>query len=1318
MAVKWTAEQEAAIIAPKDSALEAQTLLVAAAAGSGKTAVLVERIITRLKDMTNPLSVQELMVVTFTKAAAAEMSARIGVALAKAMESTDDVALQERLERQLNLLPSAHISTLHSFCQWVIRSYFYKLDINPTARIGNEAEMTLLKQEVLDQVLRKAYEDNQYGIFDLSDFFSDDKSDVGLQEKVLSLYEYAMSLSNPDGWLRQSVTPYREAQERSLGDTVWGSVAWHEQQQEIDRMETRLQRMEVLLADPLGPFKWSKVYDEQVAALQGLKGATDWTSMVEVCRHLDTFVNAKFSTINKELSSGAIDPAIAEEFKALGSDNKDALKAMQQGLFHIDEIVLQEQFREQYPIIHNLVELTIAFHSAYKEAKKEAGIMDFSDLEHLCLALLVEPGTEDDPEPSDVAKELQETFKEIMVDEYQDTNGVQETIINLISKEDNRFYVGDVKQAIYSFRMADSSLFMSKYNTYGGSDDIERRIDLAKNFRSHENILAVTNFIFYQIMTAEAAELDYTERESLIPGRIVEDAPENWVGGDVEIHLLDVQNTNDGTDDVGMFGSDHSQSSSAMSSSSGRSVSGDTADSDGEDSPENNERELDFIIRKMKAMHASKMQVQNPDGSFRQIQWRDFAILRRSLAGWGTRAVAAMRQAGIPAVVNERDGYFEAQEIQLLLSLLQIIDNPEQDLPMAAVLHSGLVGLDANELGALRLSGEGSLWQLLPIYAETSENTDVAQFITHLERWRTLSRRHSIGDLLWDIYETLDYVNYVGAMPNGLVRRANVMALYERAKGFESSGFRGLFRFLRFVESLRDSNQDMAVANVVTEADDVVRLMTIHKSKGLEFPVVFLSGIQKRFNEMDFKSPLLIDKNAGIGLKGYYADLRVSYPSMPWMYCKSVKQAAMKAEEERILYVALTRARDKLFMTGFIKGLMTDGNTLTAAGHVVKKAALQQDQALPAELIQRANSYLDWILMATARHLDGGAPLRGGIDFDGISQFDLLDRQCRISVHIHDGKKYGDLDYKVDIDETTIDKVRQLGAVNDVPLSETVVKRFAYQYPNEVASKRTAKISVSELKRRFAELDAEATAATDIETVDRKSISADIAFVGADQITDIDTVLVDTEHIVADMLQDEQVNISEIDDDILNDTVFGRKPTSLAKEESIVTGAQWGTLMHEAMQWLPIRSYTLSSLSAMLDALVTEGKFSEEERSLLNDKSLLRFFDSPLGKRLIEAKRKEREFPFSMLIDGQRVYPDLEVGEQLFLQGIIDTAFEEEGQWILVDYKTDRVKDGDELIKRYKIQMDLYKEALETLTGMPVKTSYIYSFRLHEAIIV
>lgn len=744
------------------------------------------------------------------------------------------------------------------------------------------------------------------------------------------------------------------------------------------------------------------------------------------------------------------------------------------------------------------------------------------------------------------------------------------------------------------------------------------------------------------------------------------------MGGAVELHLLDTSDTN------------RSDETDGDSETAG-------------DEPENNERELDFIIQKIKELHASKKRVQNADGSFRQIQWRDFAVLRRSLAGWGTRAVAAMRQAGIPAVVNERDGYFKAQEIQLLLSLLQIIDNPEQDLPMAAVLHSGLVGLDANELGALRLTGDGSLWSVMPLYAEQDQDERLLQFIAHIERWRTLSRRHGVADLLWDIYETLDYVNYVGAMPNGLVRRANVMALYERAKGFESSGFRGLFRFLRFVESLRDSNQDMAVANVVTEADDVVRLMTIHKSKGLEFPVVFLSGVQKKFNTMDFNSPLLVDKNGGIGLKGYYPDIRVSYPSMPWLYCKSIKSDAMKAEEQRILYVALTRARDKLFLTGYINKEIKKEK---GVGAHIKHAALTQTQALGADLIKAGNSYLHWLLIAFARHLDGGAPLRNVIELEGETNFDLLDRQCQVKVEIHDGSLYGDLDYKADVDETTINTVRVLGKVNDVELPEEIVQRFAFTYPNLVASKTTAKISVSELKRRFAERDAEAVSATEVSMQQQSVPSGD----ATDDTTD-EAAVVDT-------------SIPAISETELADSVFGRKPMAIADAEEIVTGAQWGTLMHEAMQWLPVKKYTQQSMTDMLDSLQAEGKFSDEERSLLSDRSLYGFFNSDLGQRLIASRRVERELPFSMLFDGNRVYPDVEKGERLFLQGIIDTAFVEDGQWVLVDYKTDRVKSGDELIRRYKIQMDLYKEALETLTDMSVKASYIYSFRLHEAVLL
>ena len=643
---------------------------------------------------------------------------------------------------------------------------------------------------------------------------------------------------------------------------------------------------------------------------------------------------------------------------------------------------------------------------------------------------------------------------------------------------------------------------------------------------------------------------------------------------------------------------------------------------------------------------------------------------------------------------------------------------------MAAVLHSGLVGLDANELGALRLSGEGSLWSLMPAYAEEAQDERLLAFIDHMERWRTLSRRHGVTDLLWDIYESQDYVNYVGAMPNGLVRRANVLALYDRAKGYEASGFRGLFRFLRFVESLRDSNQDMPLANVVSEADNVVRLMTIHKSKGLEFPVIFLSGVQKGFNMMDLRSELLIDKNAGLGLKGYFPDIRVSFPTMPWFYVKDVKEAALKAEEQRILYVALTRARDKLFLTGFVKGFKNSAGKLSSLGELINNVAAVEGQQLPTDIITQANTYLEWLIMGFTRHLDGGNPLRVAIEYEGPTYFDLPDKKCRIKVEIHDGSLYGDLDYKADTDETTINKVRELQAVNSVELPQEIIDRFNYTYPYSDATRRTAKISVSELKRRFQERELEAgtidTLNEPIVTVDTgvKRAVSDAILGQAIKLDPKSSANVEAKNTNAAGLPITEASDVTVSSDELANSVFGRKPQALQSEEDVLTGAQWGTLMHEAMQWLPLAQYTQASLTKELDALVIKGTFTEEERNLLSDTSLYKFFSSDLGKRLINAKRIERELPFSMLFEGKRVYDTLEDGEDLFLQGIIDTAFEEDGEWVLVDYKTDRVKSGEDLIKRYKIQMDLYKEALQRLTGMPVKASYIYSFRLHDAIII
>lgn len=1274
--MKWTTEQQMAIDAPRPGTRDSQTLLVAAAAGSGKTAVLVERIIQRLQDTERPLSIQELLVVTFTKAAAAEMRARIGAKLSSVFSETNNSYLEE----QISLLPSAHISTLHSFCQWVISHYFYRLDIDPTFRIGNESELLLIKTEVLDELLIKAYEGDLYNIYKLADMFGSARSDDDIKNQVLSLYSFVMAQDDPMGWLERAETLYTDSLELPVRETLWGKYFWDRQQELISEIQGRYDEMTALISLPEGPFAWDDHVNSVAYIMDALTSAETWDDMVAAAALVNGHKFKAFRTDKYKagLQSGAINAGFVSKVSTLGKLNQGDLKGMSQGPFGVTEAQFRTQIEQQMPYIQGLVALTKAFIERFQARKKEEGMVDFSDLEHLCLALLRDKQEDGSWAPSEVALELQQQFKEVMVDEYQDTNGVQEAIVNAVSRQDNRFYVGDVKQSIYRFRMANPGLFLDKYNRFGNHiDDVERRIDLAKNFRSDANILTFTNFLFRQIMTEQGAELDYGDAEALNPGRVVENAPEDWVGGPVEVHLIDV--AADGGS--ASYGSD-----------------------DDRDELDNQDKEIAFIVEKIQELVAQKKQVQEPDGTFREIMWRDIVILLRSTAGKGSRMVEALRAANIPAYAEEKTGYFSAIEIKLLIALLQIIDNPEQDLPMAIVLASSFVGMDANELGRLRLTGDGSLWSVLPTYAKTYENHTLQQFIDRLEAWRTYSRRHSVSDLLWIIYEEMNYLEYVSAMPNGLVRRANVMALYNRAKQYESGSFRGLFRFLRFLESLQEAGEDLGPGTTVSEADNVVRIMTIHKSKGLEFPVVFLASVNKKFNEMDLRKAMILDSKSGIGLKGYFEEYRLMYGSFSWLYAKAQSEHAMKSEEERILYVALTRARDKLFITGFIKGLEGICQSMVAPGLVVNTPSF------PTTLIQGANSYLEWLLLALGRHIDGNIlRVHSGVEEPGL--LDLPDKKCKVSIDVHDGRNYRGRLFTKDHENKMLHVVRELAPIEAQPLPQHIAARFDFAYPHEAATTKAAKISVSELKRRFAELE-DIAEPIDTAVADAAIVKlSDNELIGAMHIEALQNTdsPADSE---ASATPDSPVHINTSED--LG--IFSMEPSALAEDMVSQSGAQWGTLMHEAMQWLPLVPYTKESLAKALDELTLKGYFTEAERAVLGVGSLYRFFTSDLGKRLLASPRIEREWPFSLLFEARKVYPDVIGEDTLFLQGIIDTVFMEDDAWVLVDYKTDRVKSGDELRHRYSLQLKLYKEALERLTNRPVKEVYIYSFALHDAV--
>ena len=1314
--MKWTDAQQSAIDAPRPGQLPSQTILVSAAAGSGKTAVLVERMIQRLKR--RELSIQELMVVTFTKAAAAEMKARIGVKLAEEFQATGD----EYLEEQLNMLPSAHISTLHSFCQWVIRSYFYKLDIDPSFTIGNEGELALMRYDVLDAILLQAYEQGLYNIYDVSDMFSTERSDQVLRETVFQIYNFALAQSQPMRWLDQVCTTYESALHQTLRETTWGTLFWEEQQRQIDYLLERYEEAQRLATLGNGFDKWMEKVSELQTLLQAMQKADTWDAM-----HLGVVGIGGFSfpVLRATKAMNESDPAILSEIKAILAEGKDILQAMPKGVFAITEADWQEQMEYLVPLVQGIIGLVKRFHGDFQQAKQEAGMIDFSDLEHLCLALLVDPESGDELQPSEVALELQDTFKEVMVDEYQDTNGVQEAIVNLVSRGDNRFYVGDVKQSIYGFRMADPQLFMEKYHRFDHDvNGVERRIDLSQNFRSHEAILNVTNFIFSQIMTDEGAGLTYGEAEALHTGRIVDNAPPEWVGGDVEVHVLCCDEDKAQTDVE-----------------------------EGEDL-ENDEKEMLFVIRKIQELKNKGAVVQDKDGTFRPMEWRDIVLLKRSISGSASRMIDLLRREGIPAYAEEKSGYFSAMEVQFVLSLLQIIDNPEQDLPMAIVLQSPLIGMDANDLGRLRLSvGENSLWSGLRTFVESSQNAGWIRFVDSMDTWRTMSRRQGITDLIWHIYDTLHVVEYVSAMPNGLVRRGNVLALYERAKQYESGNYRGLFRFLRFIESLQASGEDLSVAKTVSEADNVVRIMTIHKSKGLEFPVVFLMGTQKGFNKMDLNRSLLLHKEYGVGLKGYFPDLRVMYNSVPWIFVRQALEENLKAEEERILYVALTRPKDKLYITGYMKGSIngsTDRPATKKMGEWVAPVLQWGESALTKEQILGCNSYLDWILRSLARHVAGGTQLRQFAEVESPQFPDIPYKDCPVSFHVHDGNDYSVSQETLSVNVDMLEQVRAQLPVEAPPLDSIVVDRLTSVYPYESSTERAGKISVSEIKRRFVELEElakqmiepdyggeQGDSKLEAESVQADSFTDNIVhedrYKGSDDFTiDALTIGVTTDLSKAEMdaatqsdiknsggdgaEKGKENGIEDISEEVPVDLgPFDVTLSSINESTSIRSGARWGTLMHEVMQWLPLQSYTRSTLKQALDNLALQGYLTDEERKAISEKRIYDFFQSDLGQRLLRAQRVERELPFSMLFPANRVYPDMLDGEDLFLQGIIDTAFLEEGSWVLVDYKTDRL-DEESLVERYRIQLMLYKEALERLTPYPVKEVYIYSFRLEKAI--
>ena len=1240
--MSWSLQQEQAIYS------RSQNLLVAAAAGSGKTAVLVERIIQQLLTGDNRIDITQLLVVTFTKAAAAEMRHRIGQALTKALEEGGN---RRHIERQLVLLNSAAISTLHSFCQSVVRQYFYRLELDPAFRLAGDAEIALIKGDTLEDLFSSLYETGDERFYRLLEYYGGERDNDELIDLVLKLHSFACSHPWPEVWLSGLAQPFAAAGDEDIESCEWARLILNKLVFELEQLLTVYDSMTAQVVKPGQPQAYLPVLSEErqmladalAAARQGWRQLSNALSDVK----FERMPSVKKTEASEE----------TKKFYSQGRQQaKDFVKMAADIYFSRPPSELLADMTAMTPVISDLASLTLAFHAAFQQAKSAKNVLDFNDLEHFCLKILLDPSsTPEQIKPSPAALELRERFAEVMVDEYQDTNGVQETILRLVARDNNRFMVGDVKQSIYRFRLAEPSLFMEKYATYPAeaTTEVSRRIDLSHNFRSEAGILHAVNFLFTQLMTRGAAELDYGEKERLNPGL---DYPrhDQAVTGPVEVLLID----RDGGGESGQ-----QETADGEQGDGGQTDESAAEMTDGADAAELGrfEQEAWLIAKRMTELKADNRLVYDKNNGWRSLEWRDMVVLLRAPSGKAAILLDTLRNFGIPAYAEEDSGYFQATEVRVLLALLSVIDNPRQDIPLASVLRSPLTGLTATQLAMIRIEQPGDLWQALTVYGTQGADNGLRQavnsFLTSLEKWRNYARRRGVAELITQLYRDTGYYEYVGAMPGGTVRQANLRALYDRARQYETTNFRGLFRFLRFLERLTGDGGDMAVAKALGEGENVVRIMSIHKSKGLEFPVVFVADLGKQFNLRDTTNPILLHKERGIGPYCYQPERRFSFPTLAWHGISHLLTMESKAEELRVLYVAFTRAREKLILVGSASKLADQCARWS-------RQVGREETALPDSLIATARTGLDWLIPAIMRHTDGAELRKYSACDDELPVTPLTEFPCRWDVGIVTPAELGAAQSAVTDSHPWLELVSRLEPVPAVDTPQWLADALAWQYPHMKTVTKPAKLSVSEIKRRFAEEDEDAS------------------------------------------------------QPVWKRPAGSARPRFLQAGKSGLTASERGTVMHTVMQQLDFSGNTsLDGIKEQVNRLVTREILRPDEAGAVDVKAIAAFASSPLGQRLRQADWVKKEMAFSLLLPAERFYPDLAgAGETVFIQGIIDCLFADEDGIVLVDYKTDRVADAHELVHRYRVQMELYAEAAEKALGQPVAASYLYAFHTGQVV--
>lgn len=1261
---KWTPEQLTAITE------SGCNLLVAAAAGAGKTAVLVERIIRKITDEKEPVDIDRLLIVTFTHAAATEMRERIGEAISKALDVNPDSKI---FQRQLMLLNRASITTIHSFCLEVIRNHFHAIDLDPNFRISDDTEATLLKLEVLDELLEDWYEKYEPDFQLLLDCYGGSRDDIALQEIILSTYEFVQSCPWPEKWLNEKTEEFKQDKERDFDGTVWSKTLINNALIELDSIErlTRKALNTIKCSEGLGPYLPAFEDDlDKVGNLKmlciGEEKSKDWAN--SPISKWDTLYRAfsglefcKLGRCGKDA-----DKTAQELVKSYREEVKTRLRKIRDDIFAYDSVQIASDSNSLYPMMRCLSNLVIEFGNRYGEKKKEKCILDFNDLEHLCLKILTLEDEKGEIQPSAAAFEYKEKYIEILVDEYQDSNLVQETLLGVISRSGseypNLFMVGDIKQSIYRFRQAKPELFLNKYRTYSmESGNKNRKIKLFKNFRSREEIIHSVNYIFRQIMSADAGELDYDEGEELNLGADykVYEGSDAYVGGAAELHIIDDTGSDTEEDPETM----------ATEEESGDEYTEDTKTSGGEEEEEQLstiQLEARMIVKRIQELMQPKdgesfLKVFDKGSKeYRRVEYRDIVILLRTTRNWAEIFVEEMMAQGIPAYADSGTGYFKTFEVQVILSLLEIIDNPLQDIPLLSVLRSPIAAFTAEDLIDIRLADrESSIYEaMIKLSSEKEDSlTDkIKLFMKNLKNWRDKSAYLSTDELIWYLYTDTGYFSYAGAMAAGEQRQANLRILFERARQFEQTSYKGLFNFITYINKLRRSNGDMGSAKILGENENVVRIMSIHKSKGLEFPVVILAGCGKSFNLRDMNKKVLLHQDMGFGPDFVNPDRRISYPSIQKQALRAITKVESLSEEMRILYVAFTRAKEKLIITGVVKGLNRKALKWV-------NALSLSDEKLPADEMLRAKNYLDWIGPALMRHKECQS-LRA---FAGISP-DESEQLCGIrsdssswDINIWTGKDIlpGRSEGTADIMQNDLLDIENTSG----EYADAVSKRLGWEYAYRRASILPSKMSVTELKRRF-------------------NAGSEDEYAGMQ----------------------------------LNTPIMVKKPKFLEDIRGL-NAAEKGTTLHFVMQHLNLKQVSgEKELSEQLTNMLTMELLTEQQVKEVDLKRMETFFKSEIGKRLIKADKVYREVPFNIEVKCGEIYKDMKEnacsGETILLQGVIDCYFAEEDRLVLLDYKTDYVPEGGTKLaaERYRLQLEYYTKALERITGMKVKEKYIYFF--------